>query len=126
LEAVRDRLLLSEYTVAERPERELRPFNGSALRRKINAASLGEDGRDLIAVLVGPCRRGRDGATQGTAAEGASLEVHEIEGLARCEVCGREFEMETFFTPCPCVSVRLKRIRGEEVIVKSMKMVEAA
>jgi hydrogenase nickel incorporation protein HypA/HybF len=67
-----------------------------------------------------------DVVAQGTAAEGASLEVHEIEGLARCETCGLEFEVETLFDPCPCGSVRSKRIRGEELIVKSMEMVEAA
>jgi len=63
---------------------------------------------------------------QGTVLEGASLEIREIEGRARCETCGLEFEAETLFTPCPCGSRRSKRIRGEELIVKSMEMVEAA
>ena len=40
--------------------------------------------------------------------------------------CGVEFEAETLFTPCPCGSHVAKRIRGEELIVKSMEMVEAA
>ena len=63
---------------------------------------------------------------QGTALEGANLEILEIEGRARCEVCGLEFEAETLFTPCPCGSRLSKRIRGEELIVKSMEMMEAA
>jgi hydrogenase nickel incorporation protein HypA/HybF len=58
--------------------------------------------------------------------EGASLEIVEIEGRARCEKCGLEFETETLFDPCPCGSHRLTRIRGEELIVKSIEMVEAA
>ena len=56
------RLLLGENVVIERPECELRSIDRSLLRRKINAARFGENGRDLIAVLVSPCRRRRDGA----------------------------------------------------------------
>ena len=67
-----------------------------------------------------------DVVAQGTILEGASLEILEIDGLARCEACGLEFEAETLFAPCPCGSTRWKRIRGEELIVKSMEMVEAA
>ena len=67
-----------------------------------------------------------DVVAQGTVLEGASLEIQEIDGLARCETCGLEFEAETLFAPCPCGSTRWKRIRGEELIVKSMEMVEAA
>jgi hydrogenase nickel incorporation protein HypA/HybF len=63
---------------------------------------------------------------QGTSLEGASLEIREIDGRARCETCGLEFEAESLFSPSPCGSHRSKRIRGEELIVKSMEMVEAA
>ena len=63
---------------------------------------------------------------QGTPLEGASLEILEIEGRARCEACGLEFDADTLFAPCPCGSHRLKRIHGEELIVKSMEMMEAA
>ena len=63
---------------------------------------------------------------QGTPLEGASLEILEIEGRARCEACGLEFDAETLFAPCPCGSHRSKRIHGEELIVKSMEMMEAA
>ena len=67
-----------------------------------------------------------DVVTQGTALEGAKLEIDEIDGRARCETCGLEFEAETLFAPCPCGSHVTKRTRGEELIVKSMEMVEAA
>jgi hydrogenase nickel incorporation protein HypA/HybF len=63
---------------------------------------------------------------QGTPLEGASLEILEIEGRARCEACGLEFEADTLFAPCMCGSHRLKRIHGEELIVKSVEMMEAA
>jgi hydrogenase nickel incorporation protein HypA/HybF len=67
-----------------------------------------------------------DVVAEGAGLEGASLEIHEIDGLARCETCGLEFEAETLFDPCPCGSLRSKRIRGEELIVKSIEMMEAA
>jgi hypothetical protein len=51
--------LLSEDIAIERPERELRSIDGSLLRREINAARPQENGRDLIPVLVRPCRRRR-------------------------------------------------------------------
>src|ERR1700722_11316825 len=56
LETARDLLLLGKDVVIERPKRELRSINGSLLRSEINAARLGEDGSDLTAVPVGPCR----------------------------------------------------------------------
>ena len=62
MEAVGDTLLLGKDVVIERPECELRPVDGSALRREIDAARLRENGRNLIAMLVSPFRRRRDGA----------------------------------------------------------------
>jgi hydrogenase nickel incorporation protein HypA/HybF len=63
---------------------------------------------------------------QDTPLEGASLEILEIDGRARCEACGLEFDADTLFAPCMCGSHRLKRIHGEELIVKSVEMMEAA
>jgi len=67
-----------------------------------------------------------DVVTAGTALEGAKLEIQEIEGRARCESCGAEFATETLFELCSCGSHRLTRLRGEELNVKSMELMEAA
>ena len=67
-----------------------------------------------------------DVVAHGTPLEGAKLEIQEIEGRARCESCGLEFEADTLFTPCPCGSHVTKLIRGGELVVKSMEMLEAA
>ncbi len=67
-----------------------------------------------------------DVVTVGTALEGASLEIHEIEGRARCDLCGREIVTETLFEPCPCGSLLLTRLQGDELNVKSMELMEAA
>jgi hydrogenase nickel incorporation protein HypA/HybF len=67
-----------------------------------------------------------DVVAKGTALEGADLEIREIDGLARCEACGVEFATVTLFTPCPCGSRVSKRVRGEELLIKSMELEEAA
>ena len=59
---------------------------------------------------------------QGTALEGATLEIRQIEGRARCEVCGLDFATETLFTACACGSRRLTRLQGEELNIKSMEL----
>jgi hydrogenase nickel incorporation protein HypA/HybF len=63
---------------------------------------------------------------QGTALEGAVLDIVEIGGRARCIACNAEFETPTLLTPCPCGSRRLDRVRGEELNIKSMELEEAA
>jgi hydrogenase nickel incorporation protein HypA/HybF len=67
-----------------------------------------------------------DVVTAGTALEGAKLEICEIEGRARCDSCGAEFATDTLFALCPCGSVRLTRLSGEELNVKSIELMEAA
>ena len=62
----------------------------------------------------------------GTALEGASLEIHQIEGRARCRSCGSEFATATLIATCVCGSHRLTRLQGEELNVKSMELMEAA
>ena len=62
----------------------------------------------------------------GTALEGASLDIREIEGRGRCESCGSEFATETLFAVCACGSHRWKLTQGEELNVKSMELEEAA
>ena len=67
-----------------------------------------------------------DVVTAGTGVEGASLEIQEIEGRARCESCGAEFTTATLFALCQCGSHRLTRLSGEELNVKSFELMVAA
>jgi len=66
-----------------------------------------------------------DAVAQGTALEGARLEIREIEGRGRCLACGVEFAMPTLFTPCTCGSRQLERLQGEELKIKTMELEEA-
>jgi len=67
-----------------------------------------------------------DVVSKGTALEGASLEINQIDGRARCEACGAEFDTETLFTACGCGSRLVTRLRGEELTVKSMELMEGS
>ena len=61
---------------------------------------------------------------KGTEVEAASLEIYEIAALARCEACGAEFPTPSMLTACPCGSYRFKRLKGEELNVKSIELEE--
>jgi hydrogenase nickel incorporation protein HypA/HybF len=80
----------------------------------------------LSGVMSGAIAFCFDVVASGTALEGASLEIAEIEGRARCEICNAEFETATLLTPCPCGSRRLFRLQGEELNIKSMELMEGA
>ena len=65
-------------------------------------------------------------AAQGTVAEGAVLDIVEVEGRARCPDCGAEFPTPTLFTSCACGSWRVERLQGEELKVRTIELEEAA
>jgi hydrogenase nickel incorporation protein HypA/HybF len=96
----------------------------AAAGRRVRRVTL-EVGK-LACVMPGSIAFCFDALSQGTALEGARLEIREIEGRARCLDCGAEFATETLFTPCTCGSHHLLRLAGEELTVKSMELAEAA
>ena len=63
-----------------------------------------------------------DLVAQGTAAEGAELDIREIEGRARCLQCAAEFAVQDFLAACACGSRRLAHLAGEELNVKSIDL----
>ena len=74
----------------------------------------------LSAVLPEAIRFCFDIVSQGTVAEGADLEILEIPGTAECRTCGTHFELEQLYDRCPCGSVDITRLTGEELLVKHM------
>jgi hydrogenase nickel incorporation protein HypA/HybF len=64
-------------------------------------------------------------AARGTAVAEASLEIREIAALARCETCGTEFPTPSMLTVCPCGSFRFRRLKGEELNLRSIELEEA-
>lgn len=61
-------------------------------------------------------------ATQGTALEGASLDIIQIDAQARCRACGNTFVQHEFGEPCHCGAREFTRISGEELSVKQYEV----
>jgi hydrogenase nickel incorporation protein HypA/HybF len=61
--------------------------------------------------------------TRGTGAEGATLEVVEIPGRARCRVCGIERPVEYVFGQCGCGNTDLELTAGHELRVRELEVI---
>jgi hydrogenase nickel incorporation protein HypA/HybF len=67
-----------------------------------------------------------DVVAKGTPLEGAKLDIVEVAGRARCRGCATEFGVANLFTACACGSRDVALIRGEELMIKTMDIEEAA
>ncbi|MEW6159353.1 MAG: hydrogenase maturation nickel metallochaperone HypA [Verrucomicrobiota bacterium] len=76
----------------------------------------------LSAVLPEAMRFCFDLCCEGTAAQGASLEIIEKPGRARCRACHNELELEQPFGYCACGSSDLDWLSGEELRLKEMEV----
>lgn len=61
--------------------------------------------------------------TEGTPAEGATLEIRETPGSARCESCGSELELDQPFGACDCGSTDLKWLTGDELRISEVELI---
>jgi hydrogenase nickel incorporation protein HypA/HybF len=61
---------------------------------------------------------------QGTALEGARLQIDLVPGVARCLTCEAEFGIDLLFGMCGCGSREIAVIRGEELVIKSIDVEE--
>jgi len=77
----------------------------------------------LSAVVPDAIRFCFDVVAQGTAVEGARLEVIEVPGHGRCRACGLDIELRQVVERCPCGSSDLERLSGEELRIKQMETV---
>ena len=80
----------------------------------------------LSAILPDAVRFCFEMCGKGTVAEGASLEIIEPPGRARCRVCGLEIELEQPFGQCSCGCVDLEWLTGSEMTIKEMEVLECA
>jgi len=66
-------------------------------------------------------------AAAGTPVEGAELELREVPAAGACRACGAESEQSEFpFACAACGSLELDVIRGEELTVDALELIEAA
>jgi len=77
----------------------------------------------LSAVLPDAVRFCFEAVSRGTPAEGATLEIVEIAGRARCRMCAAEVALERPFGRCACGCSDLERISGDELKVRDMEVV---
>ncbi len=63
---------------------------------------------------------------RGTPAEGAALDIRQVDASARCDICAAEFATPDLLTACPCGSPQFQRLTGEELTIKSIELEEAA
>jgi hydrogenase nickel incorporation protein HypA/HybF len=63
-----------------------------------------------------------DVCARGTTLEGATLEIDEIEGRARCRRCDAEVVMASFLDLCRCGSAELEVLAGTELRIKEVEV----
>lgn len=64
---------------------------------------------------------------QGTAAEGAELEIEGVAAAGACRACGAEGRLPAFPLRCPgCGSLDVEVLRGEELLVDWLDLDEEA
>jgi hydrogenase nickel incorporation protein HypA/HybF len=61
-------------------------------------------------------------ATEGTVADGASLDLDIQPGSARCRTCGHEFAMSDLILLCPCGSADVEVLAGRDLKILSMEV----
>ncbi|MCZ7685574.1 MAG: hydrogenase maturation nickel metallochaperone HypA [Sandaracinaceae bacterium] len=76
----------------------------------------------LSAVMPDAVRFCFELCARGTRLEGASLEIVEPAGRARCRACGRTVELERPYGECACGSCDLEWISGGELRVVAMEL----
>jgi hydrogenase nickel incorporation protein HypA/HybF len=59
-------------------------------------------------------------ATEGTALQGARLEITEPAGECGCRVCGLTFQLDGPVMACPCGSADVRVLAGQELRITSV------
>lgn len=63
-----------------------------------------------------------DICTQETRLEGATLDIVEVPGRARCRTCDQELELPDGILLCPCGSADLEIVGGQELRIKNVEV----
>jgi hydrogenase nickel incorporation protein HypA/HybF len=58
--------------------------------------------------------------TEGTSLQGATLDIVDIAGRARCRSCGADFDLADQIPLCACGSTDLEILSGEELRIKNV------
>lgn len=77
----------------------------------------------LSAVMPDAIRFCFDVCAKDTAVEGATLQIVEIPGQARCLACGATLDIEVPFGQCDCGSENIELISGQQLKIRQMEVV---
>lgn len=77
----------------------------------------------LSGVVPDALRFSFDLVTDGTSAQGASLEIEEPEGRAHCHTCEADIVLPDLLLLCPCGSADVKLVGGQELLISSVEVV---
>lgn len=77
----------------------------------------------LSAVLPDAVRFCFDLCSEGTSLEGATLDVVETPGQARCRQCGATVSLERPFGWCACGSSDLEWLSGDELRIREIEVI---
>jgi hydrogenase nickel incorporation protein HypA/HybF len=80
----------------------------------------------LSGVVIEAIRFCFDEVARGTAIEGATLDIIEPAGRARCNACGAEFAAPDWLAACACGSFDCTRVAGDELAIRSIELEEAS
>lgn len=64
-----------------------------------------------------------DLVTEGTTLEGATLDIVQPSGRARCGDCGAEFPLNDLLVLCECGSANRELLAGEELRIREVEVV---
>ena len=77
----------------------------------------------LSAIVPDAIRFCFDICAQGTELEGATLEIDEVPGLGKCNLCGDEMELSLLAAVCKCGANDIRCIAGQELLITEMEVV---
>ena len=78
----------------------------------------------LTAILPDAMQSCFELCTEGTAAEGATLEIIEVPVRGRCRACGAEATFDQPLGTCACGSTDLDWVAGDEIKVRTVEIEE--
>ena len=88
---------------------------------KINSVEL-EIG-SLSGIMIDSLKFCFEAACKNTIANGAELNINEIEAKAFCKSCKKDFKIESDFSPCPnCNDFNFEIVMGKEFSIKSFNI----
>jgi len=88
---------------------------------KINSVEL-EIG-SLSGIMIDSLKFCFETACKNTIANRAELNINEIEAMAFCKSCEKEFKIESDFSPCPtCKNFNYEMKKGKELSIKSFNI----